>query len=651
MSLVSVMDDQSSSDESCEDLFKSSAELSMVELSPDEDMIGMDCNTEDDERIFGNLKLVNEKDQKCLMTGVGRRDYSLLQVVNVVGRNEEQNEQDDTKPDIFSLNQERLAPGPWNNALIDPCVRETSMWMSPKDLLAAVEIKLSEHGPKLAEHGTLGTGTMLNSSWSKPIVPFVVGALTDQVPTSDVYWTKRDLICSGHKGQNKLIKKATNCILSLKPVYRISAPEIHATSLMAMVISCRLKNASTCLPTTQCTTAHHVEEIVVSMEHVYSDIMEVIKEMSSWPYVERFVNTESFSYTSQVFVRGVYSRQAHTLAGSIHQEITIVYPKTTLPSDGIIISTAMRECFRQATRGLVQITKFSLAIECHGPRPSRYFRYKLDPLHERMGIVCICTRVKVHPSCNCAQRYVETLINPQVSYMRTTHTLASMHVQRLPNSISTIAYNIFSLIDELTRGSDNSVRQDTTMRGNNVTLEVGSFTDKAAFIYYDTKYSFCNQPSLFIEIHISSVLLESARDVVNSVAQMCATVLFMMKYGNPNRMEIYDNKYNDIVKQITNFFPQLTIKTVAPLAVESELPSPSKTLACDACGATRAFVKKAYTSVLVCDEKCSSDRSSRKFCSKLAISNNSGRRKERTRPYHRTHFNGNRTNLTSSDSE
>ena len=629
MSSVIVIDHEISNYESDEDLFSS---------MEDDDMPALDSGTDESDDIFGdpfgNPEICKETDQPYLVTGVGPRDYSLLQEVNVGGHDGETIEQVDMTPDISAFKQEGLASGPSNNAPIDTRVRETSTWMSPTDLLAAVETKLSEEGPRLAEYGTLGTGTMLGSGWSKPVVPFVVGTLTDPVPYSDDRWTKHDLVCSGHKGQNTLIKQAKKCMLVLKPVYKISEPQIHASTLMAMVIACRLKTASTCHPSESCNIPHHVEDVLVSTSHVYRDIMEAINGMRAWPYVQRFVNAESFTYTTQVFVRGVYSRQVQALSRrSIHQDITLVYPKTTLPSEGIILSTAMRECFEQATRGLVQINKFSLVIECHGPKPSRYFKYKLDPLHERMGIVCICAPEKVDPPCYCAQLYVQTLTKSSGSHMANPHTLASLHARSLPESISIIAYNMFALIDELTRGPGNSVKRDTTMRGNNVSLEVGSFTHKAAYLYYKTRYSFSNQPSLFIEIHISLVLLATAQDVLNSVAQMCATVLFIMKFGHPDRTEVYDQKYNDIVKHIAAFFPTLAIQTLSPVGQQDELPSYSKPLACDDCGATRAFVKRAYTSVLVCGEKCRTDTLRKKQCQKLKKSNNSGPRFGRAVPY------------------
>jgi hypothetical protein len=608
----------------------------------------------------GSVEKMPDLTNCSLMTGVGCRDYSLLKEINVSGQGEE--------TDTALLQLDSLTPHFQRKGLeymhfatadSDRTLRETIVWLSPDELLAAVEDKLSKEGPRLAESGTLAPPTMLASVWSKPILPFVVGELADPVPTNNATWHTHIIDCSRHRGDNVMYKKASYPS-SEKHLYRIKAPEIHASSLMAMVVSSQLDNASCCPLTKSCTIAHHIEDIVVNTATIYRDIMEDIGRMNSLPYIMKFVDTESFTYTTQVFVRGVYPRQTHTLSKSVHVPVTLIYPKVVVPSEGFVVSTAMRECFTLPSRGLVQISEISLVIECHGLRPCRYFRYQLDPLYERMGIVCVCGGDALRPSCICAQQYVDTLIrlsvqqedNPPVDL---PHPLAALHTASLPKSMSIIAYNMFVLIDELTRGNASHVERDTTMRGNNVTLRVEACTDKAAFISHDTKYSFAHQPSLFTEIHLSRDLLKTAQDVVNSVAQMCATVLFMMRFGNPNRTIDNDKKYNEIVKQITDFFPALDIKTLPAPKGRLRLKSKKRKLltfplTCDNCGGNMELVKKGYTSVLVCAE-CKSDTLKERFYRKLIIGEAGSLQKNPDKSHPRTPKEPDSIYLSSSESE
>ena len=552
-----------------------------------------------------------------LVTGVGLCDYSLLHDVKLDTHNNKGNAPImDTKFPISDFRMNGLECQPFAPVVSDRSPREMTRWLPPDKLLAMVETKLFEGGPRLAESGTLGRPTFLDSEWSKPLVPFVVGELAERVPKTRHVWYRHNISCYPHKGRNVLSQTATEPSASFyNHTYGISAPTIHASSLMAMVVSCNMENASCCSGMLSCDKGHHIEDIVVNTTKVYADIMDEIGKMNSWPYVQRFVDTESFTYTTQVFVHGVYSRQLHALGKIVHTDLTLIYPKVMVPLHGIVLSAAMRECFVMPTRGLVEIKSFSLVIECHGPRPCRYFEYAIDPLHKRMGIVCVCDGDESGPPCSCAQHYVATLVNP---LMANPHPIAALHAARLPTMTSVIAFNIFLLIDELIRGNVGKEKMDTTMRGNNVILQVGNYTDKAAFILHDMKYSFSHQPSLFTEIHLSHVLLKTANDVVNCTAQMCVTVLFIMRYGNPDRTDEKDKKYNDIVKQITEFFATLNIKQLPPPDDPAARSVLVPSYACGTCGGDKAFIKKAQTSVLVCED-CDTPALRDAFYTKLTI--------------------------------
>ena len=579
-----------------------------------------------------SMQGMSDVTEETLLTGIGHEDYSLLQRVYVGPEAKGINKDDPLLPDFQRNGRECERSGISGN-----CLEETSVWLQPNELLVAVETKLRKDPPRLAQSGPLGPLTMLPSQWSTPLVPFVIGDLDSPVPQITDTLKKHYLVSARHKGQNVLTEKPIERKLLQKPTYTISAPKIHASSLMAMVISCELAEASCCRPKKQCILNHQLEDVVLDTGAIYNDIMDDIHEMNSWPYVQKFVNTESFSYTSQVFVRGRYSRQDAMLGKGLHEDITLIYPETIVPLECFVLSTAMKECFSKPTRGLVEVKEFSLVIKCYGPRPSKWSSYQLEPLYERMGLVCMCNGDETRPPCQCAQRYVDTLVRlsmdeggSQTIPEPDTHPLASFHVAIFPKSMSAIAYNMFLLIDELTRGNEAKVKMDSTMSGNGVTLEVGSFQHQAAFISKSTKHSFCHQPSFFAKINLSSVLLKTARDVVNSVAQLCATVLFMMKHGSPQRTKEYDLKYNAIINEITDFFPQLTIKRIPATRHEKTKP-----LACIHCGRAQAFVKKGYTSILVCDN-CKTDRLKERFSTKLAISQRKYRTKKRSKPYGRT---------------
>lgn len=602
-----------------EDLFatdESNGELpSLSEQS--EDDCPMDTGMAQEDGSYGDGENAGEKEgtSQSLMTGVGFRDYSLLQEVYI---------------DHDKGIEDGLLDSTSTTTNIDT-PRETTVWLAPEALLDAVETELSGEGPRLAESGTLAPPSILPSQWSKPLVPFVVGELTAPVPDTEPTWETHTLVCSPHRGRN-LLFTTQRCLSAYSPIYRISHPQIHASSLMAMVISTQLDKATCCYVKKPCTIDHHVEDTVVNTATVYTDIMEDINKANSWSYVKRFVDIESFTYTTQVFVHGVYTRQFHQRSKSVHEDITLSYPKIVVPSEGIILSTAMRECFTLPSRGLVKIKQFALVIECHGPRPGRYLQYQLNPLYERMGIVCVCSGDSLHSPCSCAQQYVDTLVRLSVKRdPRVDQPLASLHAATLPKSMSTMAYNMFVLIDELTRGKAGHVKRDTTMRGNNVTLCVESFTNKAAFISHDTKYSFSHQPSMFTEIHLSRILLKTAQDVLNSVAQMCVTVLFMMRYGNPDRNTDTDQKYNGIVKQITDFFPALDIRTLPPAKPRPRSLEDMVYAKCENCGGDRTFVKKGFTSVLTCEE-CNTNTLKEQFYTKLVIANSGFVQTNLTRP-------------------
>jgi len=560
---------------------------------------------------------ISKQKTGCLITGVGLHDYSLLQKIKFGKPSKEQNEavsgHDPFFPDLqmeCSFHQEP----PYGHDMVP---RETDIWLLPTELLSEVESKLSEDGPRLAVSETLGPPSLLHSYWSRPVVKLVVGELDDAVPKTKDSWRSYKMISSRHRGNNKLYESQT-CPDPHPGIYRISTPKIYANSLLAMVISCNLDKASCCRPVWSCKEPHLVEDILVDTMTIYTDIMGDISKMKSWAYVKNFVNTESFTYTTQIFVLGTYCRQTHVLRDSVHTDITLIYPKTVVPSDGIDLATAMRNCFIMPSRGLVEIKAFSIAIECHGPRPSRYFKYKLDPLYERMGVVCVCSGDDTHPlPCMCAQQYIETLICPLAGK---PHPIAAIHAASLPKMTSVIAYTVFWLIDELTKENANFVSKDTSMKGNNITLQVGNYTHMAGFITQETKHSYSHQPSVFTEIHLSRVLLESPKEIVNCVAQLCAVVLFMTRYGNPDRNVENDQKYNCLVQKIIDFFPALDIKPVPPLDIltrkRTSLRNP---LTCDNCGRDKAFVKKGYLSVLVCDT-CKSQSLKEAFYTPLVIS-------------------------------
>lgn len=575
---------------------------------------------------------------ECLATRIGHRDYSMLHEVTAVDMHEKPNEKSTSNVCQKSLLHDFQSSAIACEDLgtdITSRFSETTVWLKPNDLLVAVENKIARDPPRLAESGTLGPPTMLPQQWSTPMVPYVIGALTNPVPNMNGTWTTHDLVCKGHRGQNILTRKPMKELILGKRKYKISEPKLHASSLMAMVISCDLEHASCCRPNpTSCTVHHNEQDVILCTAAIYSDIMQDLQETNNWPYVMKFINTESFNYTSQVFLRGIYSRQETPLSDCIHEKISFIYPKAIVPTQGFVLSTAMRECFDQPTRGLIGITQFVLVIECHGPRPSQYFSYKLDPMHERMAIVCICHGDEARPHCKCAQQYIDTLVKLSkcVGTSQNTeasHPLASLHAAIFPKSMSTIAYNMFVLIDELTRGSLTEVRIDNSMSGNNVTLQVGNFDHKAAFIKKTNTHSYCHRLALFAEIHLSRVLLKSVDDVLNSVAQMCTTVLFMLRYGSPDRCKEFDKKYNKIVKQITDFFPQLTIKTI-PVCKQSR-PTASH-LTCDTCDRKKSFIKMGSSAVLVCDPACLT----KNLSTQLTITKRDCQQKGRETPYSRT---------------
>lgn len=632
----SIVIDDSSDDDVCElsdDSWSLEQDQDILIATSDSDEVAVSSETDDD--IFGTLNIDDtggerQRMSESLLTGIGHSDYSLLQEVYVAGQDNETNDS------VDSMEQDGIDFGTSAIPVSEISLQETSEWLEPNELLVAVKTKMIKEPPRLAESGTLGTSTMLPCEWSTPLVPFIIGRLSSPVPDVTDKLKTHDLVSKGHRGHTILTEKPRQRKLIQKPTYTISSPQIHASSLMAMVISCKLHQASCCRPkNTPCIIDHHLEDVVLCTAAIYKDIMKDIQEMNSWPYVHKFLNTESFNYTSQVFLRAVYSRQTNRLSKCEHQDITLIYPETIVPTECFILSTAMRECFSQPTRGLVQVTEFSLVIRCHGPRSSKYFSYNVDPLPQRMGIVCICKADQTPQPCTCAQQYVETLVRLSTDEgnsqsIADCHPLASFHVTTLPQSTSPIAYTLFVLIDELTKGKQAHVKIDKTMTGNNVTLKVGSFEHKAAFISKTIKQSCCDQPSLFATIHLSRVLLKTAGDVVNSVAQMCATVLFMMRHGNPDRSHEYDKKYNDIVKQITDFFPQITIKTIPSTAQGNTKPT-----ACSNCGRVKAFIKKGYASVLVCDN-CKTDSLKERFSTKLTISKQNYQGSRKNKPYART---------------
>jgi hypothetical protein len=553
-----------------------------------------------------------------LVTGVGHRDYSLLREASIGGSERETGDDIHVDPHIRDFQVESTP----STIVSDKTVREMTMWLPPEKLLAAVETKLAEAGPRLAESGTLGAPSMLASQWSTPTRPFAVGALTEPVPRHSAKWYGHKMICSRHKGYNDGIPSPP---LPYNCNYQISTPRIHANSLSAAVISCELRGASCCYPVGNCHVAHHMDDIVVNTKAAYSQFMDVIKKTSPWLYITKFVNTESFIYTTQVFVRGVYYWQAHALSRPLHTETTLIFPKVPVPSDGIILSTAMRECFTIPSRRLVGIKKISLVIECHGSRPGRYFAYKLERFFKRTAIVCVCADRSGLPCC-CAHQYIDTLVKLSNDKdgarpsMAPSHPLAALHVQSLPKTKSIIAYNVFLLIDELlTRSSADRVKFESTMRGNNVIMQMGNFTNKAAFISHQTKYSFAHQPVLFSEIHLSRVVLKTAQHIVNTVAHMCVNVVFALRYGNPDRSALYDQKYNDLVKQLKDVFPVLDIVTLPYHQPRS--PNPTRYgPVCDNCGGIMEFVKKGDTSILVCCT-CKSDTLNERNFTTLSVAN------------------------------
>lgn len=531
--------------------------------------------------------------QSHLMTEIGHRDYSLLKEIRLDGQNAER---DDTRNESAShIGHERT-------------ITETTTWLSPEELLEDVETRLSKNLPKLAVSGTLGAFGMSDAQWSTPVLPFVLGELPEPVPKGKHKEINGVMYCSRHRGysviDDDVKRKAT-----LQRLYKMSYPEIHASSLMAMVIHTKLQGAMSCYNGKVCQRPHLIDEVVVNTKSLYTDIKKQINE-TSWPYVKKFVNIESFVYTTRVFVRGVFVREVCMTGSNVHEPLTLVYPTVVVGSSGIDLSATMKDSLELPTRGLVEISDFVIVIECHGPRASTYRNYSLDPLCQRMEIVCVCDEDgRSTQPCFCGKEYINTLINP---YNEDPHHLAAFHMERSLHS--TIAYNTFVLIDELTRGQGISVNRDCSMRGNNVILQMKPMTHKAAYISHDTKFSFSHQPAVFTTIYVSSVLLKTAKDVVNAVGQMCATVLFMMRYGNTKRTIDNDRKYNEIVNQITQYFPTMGIRTLPP----PRLTNPLHRVGCDICGGEEQFIKKGITSVLVCND-CQANTTQESLPKKLTI--------------------------------
>lgn len=502
-----------------------------------------------------------------LLLYIGRRDYSLL------------NEIHEGKPGL--------------NEQYEDDVKETTHWLNPEELLREVEKRLSEERPRLAISETLGVPSMLQHQWTTPVIPCVVGALKKPVPRPE---KESDLHVI-----NFLAPKGCK-ITSSYPIidfYRMYSPKIYASSGKAMVIHSKMRSASSCrsrmaLPL-PCNTQHLLDDIIVDTTAVYRDIMKEMIEI--WDYVEEFVDTGSFIYTTQVFVRGIYPRENHTLGTIEHEPITLVYPITVVPSNGVCMSTAMRNCFKLPTKGLIEITDFSLVISCHGPRPRKYYRYTLDSFSQRTRAICSCEE-SAPGDCSCAEHYMDTLLklSDHTRPGPNHHPIAACNVAH--NMKVAIAYNTFTLIDELMRNDSTRVKTDDTMRANNVLVEMDKYGQApAAFLRHSIQLSSTYQPVQCTTICLNEEPLKTVRDVVNAVGQMCAAVLFTKMFGNPDRTTENDNRYNAIVEEILDMFPGMEIKKLPVFNVVK-----TSLHACDVCNKENySFTKIGFKAMKVCN--------------------------------------------------